>query len=105
MWGLCISCLYFTAASCLLAIFSRSYDDNFAMRLGMAVVCLACLGRAVRLQHEQAIAPDSAVFVIGVAVFAAGSGWRHIRWRQIERRHAERRQKQRRINETQRSHP
>lgn len=105
MWVLCLCCLYFTASACLLAIFARSYDDNLGMRVGMAVLCLSCLGRAIRLQHEQTMSPDAAMVVLGIAIFAAGSGWRHVRWRQADRRQVERRQTHRRLDEITRSAP
>lgn len=105
MWVICLCCFYLIAAMCLLAIFARSYDDNVAMRIGMALLALSSLGRAIRLQNEQAITADAAMFIVAVAIFAAGSGWRHIRWRRVDRRQAERRQHQRRTTETSRSHP
>lgn len=83
-------CLILTGALSTWAIFSLHYDDSVLQRLGLSVVAIGTITRAV--ERVTSDVPDPPVIVlasqIGIALYAIGTAAKLIAARRkVERRH------------------
>lgn len=94
LWLLSCFCLVLTAAICIVGVFSSHFDDTLLQRLGMAILCFFCAGRAGTIWMARDVNPDWFGVHLGMAVFAVGTALKiyalcakERRERYLERRH------------------
>ena len=63
--------------TCVLAVFSRKFDDNLLQRIGLSITCLgACLRMAELFDYLPDDTKARYLFTYGVAVFCIGAVWK-----------------------------
>ncbi len=73
MTGLSIGLLIIILLLCMVALYSRSYRDNWAQCIGLVSLSLWSAAEVAALWQEPAVAPRAVTLYAGLAAFALGT--------------------------------
>lgn len=60
------------ASVCAIGACHPAYDDNLLQRLGLGVICLACVALGAHVWATRAVLPACFLMACGLVLFAAG---------------------------------
>lgn len=88
---LSLACLLVTGAIATVGVFSNHYDDNVLQRVGLSIIAIGTISRAVERMANDVPDPPFILLAsqVGLALFAVGTAhkvWRAGRAQQAERR-------------------
>lgn len=84
-----LACLLITGALATWAVFSRHYDDSLLQRIGLSIIAIGTLARAVERITTDVPDPPPVLLAsqIGLALYAAGTALKIVQaHRRVERR-------------------
>lgn len=73
MWVVSSFCLLATAFACLVAVFSRSFNDNLLQRIGLGLISIGATGVGLRVWNTGFVSTDAAWVHVGMFVMALGT--------------------------------
>lgn len=74
-----VVCLTLIALLCVVGTLHPRYDDNLLQRCGMALLALACIGRAAEALASGAVSAQSMIMHVAVLLCAVGTAFKY--WR------------------------